>query len=323
MDMMPFVMVMLGATLVIGMIVFAFAGPSTGRAQTRRIASLRERHGEGAVIAEAQMRRIANARDTRMDLAVGRILPNPAELAKRLAMTGKDWTVGQYGIATAVIALVVATLMLLKGLPILLALFVGLFIGVGLPHLVVGKVIAQRVGKFTQKFPDAIELLVRGLRSGLPISETIGVVGSELDGPVGEEFRSVSDKMKIGRTMDVALQETADRLGTPEFQFFVITIAIQRETGGNLAETLANLANVLRMRAQMKLKIKAMSSESKASAYIIGALPFIVFGLIWFINGTYMQRFFIDERLIVIGLGGLCWMAIGSFIMSKMISFEI
>ncbi|MEG8015535.1 type II secretion system F family protein [Sphingomonas sp. 22R3R2A-7] len=323
MDMMPFVMVMLGATLVIGMIVFAFAGPSTGRAQTRRIASLRERHGEGAVIAEAQMRRIANARDTRMDLAVGRILPNPAELAKRLAMTGKDWTVGQYGIATAVIALVVATLMLLKGLPILLALFVGLFIGVGLPHLVVGKVIARRVGKFTQKFPDAIELLVRGLRSGLPISETIGVVGSELDGPVGEEFRSVSDKMKIGRTMDVALQETADRLGTPEFQFFVITIAIQRETGGNLAETLANLANVLRMRAQMKLKIKAMSSESKASAYIIGALPFIVFGLIWFINGTYMQRFFIDERLIVIGLGGLCWMAIGSFIMSKMISFEI
>jgi tight adherence protein B len=269
------------------------------------------------------MRRIANARDTRMDLAVGRILPNPAELAKRLAMTGKDWTVGQYGIATAVIALVVATLMLLKGLPILLALFVGLFIGVGLPHLVVGKVIARRVGKFTQKFPDAIELLVRGLRSGLPISETIGVVGSELDGPVGEEFRSVSDKMKIGRTMDVALQETADRLGTPEFQFFVITIAIQRETGGNLAETLANLANVLRMRAQMKLKIKAMSSESKASAYIIGALPFIVFGLIWFINGTYMQRFFIDERLIVIGLGGLCWMAIGSFIMSKMISFEI
>jgi len=323
MDMMPFVMVMLGATLVIGMIVFAFAGPSTGRAQTRRIASLRERHGEGAVIAEAQMRRIANARDTRMDLAVGRILPNPAELAKRLAMTGKDWTVGQYGIATAVIALVVATLMLLKGLPILLALFVGLFIGVGLPHLVVGKVIARRVGKFTQKFPDAIELLVRGLRSGLPISETIGVVGSELDGPVGEEFRSVSDKMKIGRTMDVALQETADRLGTPEFQFFVITIAIQRETGGNLAETLANLAHVLRMRAQMKLKIKAMSSESKASAYIIGALPFIVFGLIWFINGTYMQKFFIDERLMVIGMGGLCWMAIGSFIMSKMISFEI
>jgi tight adherence protein B len=157
----------------------------------------------------------------------------------------------------------------------------------------------------------------------LPISETIGVVGQEVDGPVGEEFRSVSDKMKIGRTMDAALQETADRLGTPEFQFFVITIAIQRETGGNLAETLANLSNVLRLRGQMKLKIKAMSSESKASAYIIGALPFIVFGLIWFINGKYMQNFFVDERLMAIGMGGMVWMAIGAFIMSKMISFEI
>ena len=323
MDMLPLIMIMLGAVTVLGLIAFAFAGPSAGRAQTRRIASLRERHGEGIVVAEAQMRRIAHARDTRMDLAVGRLLPNPAELAKRLAMTGKSWTVGQYGMATAGIALVVTLLMLLRGMPFLLALFVGLFMGVGIPHLVVGKVITRRVGKFTAKFPDAIELLVRGLRSGLPISETIGVVGHELDGPVGEEFRSVSDKMKIGRTMDVALQETADRLGTPEFQFFVITIAIQRETGGNLAETLANLAHVLRMRAQMKLKIKAMSSESKASAYIIGALPFIVFGLIWFINGNYMQKFFIDQRLIVIGLGGLCWMAIGSFIMSKMISFEI
>jgi tight adherence protein B len=212
---------------------------------------------------------------------------------------------------------------LFKGMPILLALLFGLFVGIGLPHLIVGRAIEGRVGKFIGKFPDAIELLVRGLRSGLPISETIGVVGQELDGPVGEEFRSVSDKMKIGRTMDAALQETADRLDVPEFQFFVITIAIQRETGGNLAETLANLANVLRMRGQMKLKIKAMSSESKASAYIIGALPFLVFALIWFINGSYMQRFFVDERLILIGMGAMVWMAIGAFIMSKMISFEI
>ena len=323
MEMMPFLLVMLGASLVLGMIAFAFAGPSAGRAQSRRIAAVRERHGDALVVAEAQLRRISMTRDTRMDLAFGRILPNPEQLAKRLAMTGKTWTVGQYGMATAGIALVVAALMLLKGLPILLALLFGVFVGVGLPHFIVGKTIQRRIGKFTAKFPDAIDLLVRGLRSGLPISETIGVVGHEVEGPVGEEFRAVSDKMKIGRTMDAALQETADRLGTPEFQFFVITIAIQRETGGNLAETLANLSHVLRQRSQMKLKIKAMSSESKASAYIIGALPFIVFGLIWFINGRYMQNFFIDERLMAIGMGGSVWMAIGAFIMSKMISFEI
>jgi len=319
----PFLLVMVGASVVLGMIVFAFAGPSGGRAKSRRLGALRDRHGDAIMVANAHMRGISNARDTKMDLAFGRILPNPVQLAKRLAMTGKDWTVGQYGVATAGIALVVAALMLLKGMPILLAALFGLFVGIGLPHLVVGKTINRRIGKFTAKFPDAIELLVRGLRSGLPISETIGVVGQELDGPVGVEFRSVSDKMKIGRTMDAALQETADRLGTPEFQFFVITIAIQRETGGNLAETLANLANVLRMRGQMKLKIKAMSSESKASAYIIGALPFIVFALIWFINGTYMQRFFVDERLMAIGMGGMVWMAIGAFIMAKMINFDI
>src|SRR3546814_652273 len=120
------------------------------------------------------------------------------------------------------------------------------------------------ITRFTVNFPDALELLVRGLRSGLPISETLGVVASEIPGPVGEEFKLITERIKIGRTMDAALQETADRLGTPEFQFFVITLTIQRETGGNLAETLSNLADVLRKRAQMKLKIKAMSSESKA-----------------------------------------------------------
>jgi len=205
----------------------------------------------------------------------------------------------------------------------MLALPLGAFIGIGVPHLVISQLIKRRVNKFTSKFPDAIELMVRGLRSGLPISETIGIVANEIVDPVGPEFRAVSDKMKLGRTMEAALQETADRLGTAEFQFFVIALQIQRETGGNLAETLSNLADVLRKRAAMKLKIRAMSSESKASAYIIGALPFIVFGLIWFINGAYMQNFFIDQRLMIAGGVGLVWMSIGAFIMAKMINFEI
>ena len=144
MSIVPLFLVMLGATAVLTMVVFAFAGPSPARAQARRIAALRDRHGDALVVAEARMRRISNARDTKMDLAFGRILPNPAQLAKRLAMTGKSWTVGQYGLATAGIALVVAALMLLKGMPILLALMFGLFLGLGLPHYVVGKTIARR-----------------------------------------------------------------------------------------------------------------------------------------------------------------------------------
>jgi tight adherence protein B len=183
--------------------------------------------------------------------------------------------------------------------------------------------ITKRRTKFVMRFPDAIELLVRGLRSGLPISETMAVVALELPGPIGDEFRAITDRMRIGRSMDAALQDTADRIDIPEFRFFVIAIAIQRETGGNLAETLSNLAEVLRKRAQMKLKIKAMSSESKASAYIIGCLPFAVFGMIWMINQPYMARFFVDPRLMLVGGAGFVWMGLGAFIMSRMISFEI
>lgn len=324
MTVLPLMMMCLGALVVLGLIAFAFSGPSPERAKTRRLQTLTNRHnGSAGVVAEAHLRRIKQSRTTRMDTAAMRLLPNPALLKKRLSMTGKPWTVGQYGFATLGITVVMAVVLVVVGAPILLALLVGIILGAGIPHMLVGFFIKRRVAKFTAKFPDAIELLVRGLRSGLPIGETMAVVGTEIDGPVGVEFRSITDKMKIGRTMDVAMQETADRLGTPEFQFFVITIAIQRETGGNLAETLANLATVLRMRGQMKLKIKAMSSESKASAYIVGSLPFIVFGMIWMINGNYMQNFFIDQRLMVAGCGGLLWMGIGVFIMSKMVNFEI
>jgi len=323
MDLFPLAMVLLGGGLAIALVAFALAGPSPQRAQTRRVAAMRMRHGDFAVV-ESQMRRIAAGRvQTRTDLAVGRLLPNPAQLAHRLAMTGKDWSVGRYGMVSAGLIVVVAGLLMLKGAPFLFALLFGVAVGAGVPHWLVGYFIRRRVTRFTAKFPDAIELLVRGLRSGLPVSETIGVVGNEVEGPVGDEFRMVADKMKIGMSMDAALQDTADRLGTPEFQFFVITIAIQRETGGNLAETLANLATVLRQRGQMKLKIKAMSSESKASAYIVGSLPFIVFGMIWMINAGYMQGFFSEPRLIIAGIGGLLWMGIGVFIMAKMVSFEI
>ncbi|MDB5683699.1 MAG: Flp pilus assembly protein TadB [Sphingomonas bacterium] len=305
------------------LIAVAFSGPSVGKAQSRRLQSLRERHTSGQGVVEAQMRHILAQRDTKLDNAFSSFIPNPALLQKKLEMTGKNWSVGPYALISSALVATVTLLLWWSNAPFLLSLFAGLFAGLGIPYVVVNSTIKKRVGAFTSKFPDAIELLVRGLRSGLPISETLGVVAQEVPGPVGVEFRNVSDKMKIGRTMEAALQETADRLGTPEFQFFTITLAIQRETGGNLAETLSNLADVLRKRAQMKLKIKAMSSESKASAYIIGALPFIVFGIIFYINTEYMQKFFEDDRLIVAGLGGLVWMSIGALIMRKMINFEI
>ena len=322
--MIPALLMAFSGCLSLGLILLAFSGASASKAKARRMDGLKNRHSgvtEGAM--QAQMRRALTQRDTKLDGYANRFLPKPEMLRQRLAQTGKSWTLGQYFMACIGLALFMALLLIIKHVPIAIALFAGLALGLGIPHKVIGVLIKRRVAQFNAKFPDAIELLVRGLRSGLPITETLGVVGAEVPGPVGVEFRLIGDRIKIGRTMEAAMQETADRLGTPEFQFFCITLQIQRETGGNLAETLANLADVLRKRAQMKLKIKAMSSESKASAYIVGSLPFFVFGTVYFMNPEYMMGFFTQTRLMIAGGIGLVWMGIGAFIMAKMVSFEI
>ncbi len=323
MGIMQLILVAGGLMLLMVLGYLALSGKSPAKEGQRRLQSVRYRHSESTVDkVESQLKKAIAARKPKLHKLAGSQSRAEA-LAIRLAQTGKSWTISQYLYASAGLALAVTALLYLRSGAAMLSLGVGLVAGAGLPHFVVNSMIKRRLGKFNAKFPDAIELLVRGLRSGLPVAETLSVVASEIAGPVGEEFKAVVERMKIGRSMEESLQVTADKLGTPEFQFFVITLAIQRETGGNLAETLSNLADVLRKRAQMKLKIKAMSSESKASAYIVGSLPFIVFSLIWWINPSYIGGFFVDERLIVTGLGGLVWMSIGAFIMAKMVSFEI
>lgn len=325
MDMMMLMIVggALGAVLVIAALL---SGPSLAKATSRRLEVVRERHSRSSdVVQQVQLKKIlANRKQaTKVDGFASALIPNPALLRSRLAMTGKSWTLAQYLGASVALLVVTFGLLFFRGAPAMLALCFGLFVALAIPHFLVNRFIKKRAAQFTARFPDAIELMVRGLRSGLPISETVSVVGQEIPGPVGVEFKEISDKMRIGKTMEVAMQDTADRLKTPEFQFFVIALAIQRETGGNLAETLGNLADVLRKRAQMKLKIKAMSSEAKASAWIVGALPFIVFGLVYSMNPEYLQGFFTEQRLMIAGLGGLIWMGLGVFIMAKMVNFEI
>jgi tight adherence protein B len=312
-----------GAFLAFTMLVL-FSGPSMGKAKSRRLAMVKDRHAASteAVVA-AQMRKTIQSGSNRGGQSLSSFMPRREEMEKRLRRTGKSWTVSQYMMASMALFVVVAGLLLLIRSPFPLAALIGVIAALGLPYFVVNRLIKKRVAKFNTRFPDAIDLLVRGLKSGLPVTETFQVVSQELPGPVGEEFKGVVERIRIGNTMEAALQESAEMLGTPEFQFFCITIAIQRETGGNLAETLANLSDVLRKRAQMKLKIRAMSSEAKASAYIVGALPFFVFGIVYSMNPEYLQGFFFEERLIITGLGGLVWMSLGAFIMSRMISFEI
>ncbi len=309
-----------GAIVLGGM---AFLGPSTGKASSRRIKAIRSRYSETSEsVVEKQLKKaLASRRPTNTLSADGKGFFN--QISIRLSQTGKRITLKQYMQASIGLLVILTTLLFVVGASPILALFVGFLAGFGLPYFYIGKLIAKRQQQFINNFPNAIDLLVRGLRSGLPVTETLGVVAKELKGPVAEEFKTVTERMRIGRTMDDALAESALRLNTAEFNFFCITLAIQRETGGNLSETLNNLGNVLRGRAAMKLKIKAMSSEGKASAMIVGALPFVVFALLFWMNPDYLMGFFTDDRLIMIGLGGLTWMGIGVLIMKKMINFEV
>ena len=323
MNLLQLMLLAAGLLATLALVYTALVGPSAAKHGARRLQSVRYRHSESTTDkVESQLKKAIAARKPKRHKVAGSSSRSEA-LALRLHRTGKNWSLTQYMYSSIGLALGVAVLVYLRTGAAVLSLGVGVLVGAGLPHMVVGYLIKRRTNQFNTKFPDAIELLVRGLRSGLPVTETLAVVATEVPGPVGIEFRAIVDRIKVGRTMEESLQETADRLGTPEFQFFTITLAIQRETGGNLAETLSNLADVLRKRAQMKLKIKAMSSESKASAYIVGALPFIVFFMIWWINPSYIGGFFTDDRLIVAGMGGMVWMSIGAFIMAKMVSFEI
>lgn len=202
----------------------------------------------------------------------------------------------------------------------LVALPIGLF---GIPKLVLRFLIKRRRQKFTAYFADAIDVIVRGVRSGLTVGECLNIVARELPAPVGPEFTLVNEGVKLGMTMGEVLQRMSDRLPTAEVRFFTIVLITQQSTGGNLAETLAKLSDVLRQRKKMRDKVTAMSSEAKASAAIIGSLPFILSGALSVLQPEIISLLFTtDIGNLWIGIG-IVMMLIGSFVMRQMIQFDI
>jgi tight adherence protein B len=166
-------------------------------------------------------------------------------------------------------------------------------------------------------------LVVRGIRSGLPLSESVKNIASEMPDPLKTEFGIITDAMKLGEQIEVAMWTCANRLDIPEMKFFVIALAIQKETGGNLAETLENLSGIIRKRRYMQMKIRAMSSEARASAMIIGSLPFIMFGILYLMNPKYMAPLLQDPRGHKLMVVGLSMIFAGNFIMRKLAKFRI
>lgn len=191
------------------------------------------------------------------------------------------------------------------------------------PRLLAAILVARRRARFLLQFPDSIDLMIRSLRAGLPVDEAIVTVGSEGGDAVAPEFRRVAERLAVGQTLEDSLWLSARRLALPDFDFFIICLTVQRETGGKLTETLANLSDILRRRLQMRLKVRAMSAEARTSAGIIGSLPFILAAALYFANPSYLAGLFDDPRGQMIVLAGLTSEAIGIFTMIRMARFRI
>jgi tight adherence protein B len=321
--------VFVGVAASLVLLAFALGLGGTRPQLKKRAAGLRDRaSGKGpritAQAAALSLRRTEGRSLPLLEAMAERLLPRQAELRDRLTRTGFQITIGTYAAVCATTALV-AMLGFAAGAGLALpaAALGGIAIGIALPHMVIGMLGARRTHKFMAHLPDAIDLMVRGLKAGLPVTESMAMAGKEMPAPLGTEFRGVTDSVRLGRGLEDALWETARRLRTPEFNFLVISMSIQRETGGNLAETLANLSDILRKRRQLRLKIKALSSEARASAYLLGALPFGLMALINAINPEYMAVLFSDPRGNAMLAAGGALLVVGFAIMAKMIRFEI
>ena len=322
----PEMWLLLASPLGLFLLFFIFlVGNGKRRQMSRRIDRIKKGHGEKPTPVQIISARRATKSGPLpgLDELVTKLIPRQEMLRLRLARAGMEVSIGIYILICLAVGLVGITGTAIAGLPLPAAALTGVFLGLGLPHHYVGRRFKKRQIRFITYFPDAIDLMVRSVKAGLPITEAIKAASEEIPDPVSIELKRIIDGIRVGRKMNELLEETCKRLNLPEFNFFAIALSIQTETGGNLAETLNNLSEVLRGRRQLKRKIKALSSEAKASAYIIGSLPFIMCFLIWFMNAEYIEGLFMDVRgQFMIG-GALAMIATGAMVMSKMTKFEI
>jgi len=243
-------------------------------------------------------------------------------LAARISQAGLNWSKRQFFLIAAGLGLVAFVLVLGSGLGLLPALGFGFAAGFGLPFWLLSYLKKRRESRFLNVFPDAVDVIVRGIKAGLPLLDSLKVIASEGEEPVRSEFRSIIETQTIGIPLGEACQKLYERMPLAEANFFGIVIAIQQKSGGNLSEALGNLSKVLRDRKRMKAKIQAMSMEAKASAAIIGSLPVVVMILVWLTSPAYISLLWTHPVGQMLLAGGAFWMFTGCMVMRKMINFD-
>jgi len=243
-------------------------------------------------------------------------------LSARIAQAGLSWSKRQFAIISAGIGVVMFLAGLFSGAGLLPALGLGFAGAFGLPHWLLSFLKKRREAKFLNAFPDAVDVIVRGVKAGLPLLDCLKMITVDAPEPLKSEFRAIVETQAIGMPLGDACGKLYENMPVPEANFFGIVISIQQRSGGNLSETLGNLSRVLRDRKKMKAKIQAMSMEAKASASIIGALPVVVMTLVWLTSPQYIGLLFTEPLGHMMLAGSAVWMAIGIMVMKKMINFD-
>jgi tight adherence protein B len=307
------------AIFALGGAAFVFTGGSS-RADVRRasVQKTDEKANTAVVERAANKKKIS---DSLKDLEKKSRRKGP-DLATRIAQAGLPIDKRQFLMISAAVAVVIAGFVLVKSGSLPLAGLVGVMAALGLPNLVLSRLRMRRINKFIDIFPNALDIIVRGVKAGLPVGDTLRIIASESPEPVRSEFRKLVEAQALGLPLPEAAEKLAERVPISETNFFSIVIGIQSKSGGNLSEAIGNLSRTLRERKKMKGKIKAMAMEAKASAAIIGAVPFVVTLLLYLSSPKYISLLWMTQHGRIVAAIACFWMSIGVVMMRKMISFD-
>lgn len=276
----------------------------------------------------AQTEQINNRRkqvaDTLKELEAKQKQRERISMRTRLERAGLDITPQVFWIASVVAGLVlgIVTFVSLPGMNPLISVAAAFVGALGLPRWIVARLIKRRQSKFLEEFANSIDVVVRGVKSGLPLNECLNIIARESPSPIREEFKELVEQQRVGVPLSECFTRMMERMPLPEVNFFAIVISIQQQAGGNLSEALGNLAGVLRDRKRLQSKVKALSAEAKASAGVLAALPFMVMGMVYISTPNYIKILFtakMGQFLLICAAG---WMTCGVLVMRKMINFK-
>lgn len=269
-----------------------------------------------------QKSRREQVEETLKDLEVKSKNSKNPPLQVRIAQAGLTWTKPKFLAVSAGLGVLAFLLILLSELGLLPALAAGFAAGCGAPLWLLSYLKKRREKRFLDTFPDAVDIIVRGIKAGLPLLDSIKVISIEAQEPVKSEFRSIVETQTVGLPLGDSCAKLFERMPLAEANFFGIVVAIQQKAGGNLSEALGNLSRVLRERKKMKAKIQAMSMEAKASATIIGSLPIAVGLLVYLTSPDYISLLWTTDLGRIMIAACAMWMSIGVFVMKQMINFD-